>query len=494
MKTDNKGTSNWKTVLFITVSATLLCGCYALRSSDGGGQTTFTPPREVRAEGVALPNGYTIEAVASGLTFPTGAAFDEQNRLHVVESGYSYGEVWTTPRLLRIEPDGAVVVVASGGKNGPWTGVTFHDRDFFVAEGGVLEGGRILRITSSGQVSVIVEGLPSFGDHHTDGPAVSPEGWIYFGQGTASNSGIVGEDNSKFGWLKRRPNFHDIPGEDITLVGHNFKTEDFVHPSSKRKVSTGAFVPFGTPTQPNQVIKGQTKCSGSVLRVRPNGDNLELVAWGFRNPFGLAFSPDGELYVTDNGFDDRGSRPIWGTPDVLWKVEPGAWYGWPDFSGGEPVNAEQFDPPGKPRPNFLLARHPSKPPRPVARFAVHASADGFDFSRSEAFGHIGQAFVALLGDESPATGKTLNPVGFKVVRVNVANGMVEDLAVNRGPRNGPASKMGGGGFERPVAVRFDRDGAALYVVDFGVLLHDRNGAHPQENTGVIWKIRRSAVP
>lgn len=186
-----------------------------------------------------------------------------------------------------------MVVVASGGKNGPWTGVTFHDGDFFVAEGGILEGGRILRITPSGQVSAIVADLPSYGDHHTDGPTISPDGWVYFGQGTASNSGIVGEDNLKFGWLKRRPDFHDIPGEDITLVGHNVETKDFVHPSTKRTVRTGAFVPFGTPTHPNQVIRGQTNCSGSVLRVRPNGENLELVAWGFRNPFGLAFSPSG---------------------------------------------------------------------------------------------------------------------------------------------------------------------------------------------------------
>lgn len=104
MRTDNKATSNWKTVLFITASATVLCGCYALRSSDGGGQTTFTPPREVHAEGVALAEGYAIEAVASGLTFPTGAAFDEQNRLHVVESGYSYGphrDCFVSSRMAR---------------------------------------------------------------------------------------------------------------------------------------------------------------------------------------------------------------------------------------------------------------------------------------------------------------------------------------------------------------------------------------------------------
>ena len=47
-----------------------------------------------------------------------------------------------------------------------------------------------------------------------------------------------------------------------------------------------------------------------------------------------------------------------------------------------------------------------------------------------------------------------------------------------------------GGLERPVSVRFDPAGEALYVVDFGVILHDEDGAHPQENTGVLWRITR----
>src|SRR3546814_5879969 len=86
----------------------------------------------------------------------------------------------------------------------------------------------------------------------------------------------------------------------------------------------------------------------------------------------------------------------------------------------------------------LLARHPSQPPEPVAAFGVHASADGFDFSRNPAFGNVGQAFVAQLGDMVPGVGKTLAPVGFKAVKVDVATGVVHDFAVNRGELQGPA--------------------------------------------------------
>jgi glucose/arabinose dehydrogenase len=459
----------------------LLTGCYSLRPSSGGGQHSNVE-RRVNAADIALPAGYSVVMVAQGLTFPTGGTFDSAGNFYVIESGYSYGEVFTTPRLLRVGQDGQTQVVAEGTNNGPWTGAAFHDGNFFVAEGGVNEGGRILRISPAGQITTIVDGLPSFGDHHTDGPAVSPDGWIYFGQGTASNSGVVGEDNEKFGWLKRHPEFHDIPGADITLAGGNFK--------DKSGKSTGAFVPFGTTTAPGQVIPGQLKCSGSVLRVRPDGSGLERVAWGFRNPFGLAFSPQGQLYVTDNGYDERGSRPVWGAADILWRVESGQWYGWPDYSAGEPLTLKKFKPPHGRQPQFILAQHPGTPPQPVAKFGVHSSADGFDFSRSDRFGHVGQAFVALLGDEAPSTGKLLHAVGFKVVRVDPQTGIIEDFAVNRGPHNGPANKIGSGGLERPVAVRFNRAGDTLYIVDFGIILQDKSGAKPQQGSGVIWKVTR----
>jgi glucose/arabinose dehydrogenase len=475
-------------LLLLALGILLWSGCYSLRPSSGGGQTTFSS-RNINPADIALPPGYQIEAVARDLTFPTGAAFADQGNLFVIESGYCYGEVFTTPRLLRIGPNGSVQVLASGTQNGPWTGVIFHDGNFFVAEGGVMEGGRILRIGKDGKINVVVDGLPSYGDHHTDGPVVGPDGWLYFGQGTASNSGIVGEDSAKFGWLKRHPEFHDIPGQDITLVGQNFTTKDPLK-GGEGKASTGAFVPFGTATTPNQRIPGAVKCSGSVLRVRPDGSNLELVAWGFRNPFGLSFSPSGQLYVSDNGYDERGSRPVWGAADILWQVKPGTWYGWPDFSAGEPLTLEKFKAPHKAQPRFILAQHPDQPPQPVAKFAVHSSADGLDFSRNQSFGHAGEAFIALFGDESPATGKILHASGFKIIRVDTSNGVIEDFAVNKGPHNGPASKIETGGLERPVAVKFNPAGDALYIVDFGVVLHDKTGAKPQQGTGVIWKVTR----
>ncbi|WP_243374185.1 PQQ-dependent sugar dehydrogenase [Geotalea sp. SG265] len=474
--------------MFIMVAC--LAGCYAMRpSSGGGGQTELAEEgRRVDPADISLPFGYRIEVVATGLTFPTGVTFDEKGNVYVVEAGYSYGEVWETPRLLRVA-DGGLRVIAEGGENGPWTGAVRHDGAFYVAEGGELEGGRILRIADNGEITTIADHLPSRGDHHTNGPVAGRDGLIYFGIGTATNSAIVGEDNLKFGWLKRYPGFHDTACRDIRLTGENYRSKDFLKGTGE--VSTGAFAPFGTATSKGQVIKGRIPCNGAVFRVNPDGGDLKLVAWGFRNPFGLAFSPDGELFVTDNGYDDRGSRPVFGAGDPLWLVKEGTWYGWPDYSAGLRLDeGNQFKPFLQEKPRLLLAEYPNHPPNPAAILPVHASADGFDFSRNESFGHRGEAFIALFGDQSPATGKSLGAVGFKVVRVDVRTGVINEFAANSGKKIGPASALESSGFERPIAARFDPSGEALYVVDFGILKETEKGAEPQRKTGVLWRITR----
>lgn len=483
------------TVRLFTATIVLLfglTGCYVMRSSSGGGQTSFEPPRAVNPGDIALPEGYRIEPVVTGLTFPTGVAFDDAGNVYVVEAGYAYGEVWTTPRLLRIGAGGKKETVAEGGKNGPWTGVAFHNGAFYVAEGGELEGGRILRIAPDGTMARLIENIPSRGDHHTNGPVIGPDGWLYFAVGTATNSGVVGEDNYTFGWLKRYPDFHDVACRDIELAGRNFETENFLKPGAQETVLTGAFVPFGVKTEKGQIVKGRIPCSGAVMRIRPEGGSAELVAWGFRNPFGLAFSPDGRLYLTENQYDVRGSRPVFGAGDLLWEVKPGVWYGWPDYHGHHALGeGERYKVPWGHNPEQLLSKHPAAPPDPVALFGVHASADGFDFSRNPAFGYAGQAFVAEFGDEAPTTGKVLAPVGYSVVRVDTKTGVIYDFAANKGKSRGPASWLGSGGLERPVAARFNPDGTALYIVDFGVMLHHGEGAVPKQETGVLWKVTRT---
>ena len=477
-------------VCLVTAGLLLLNGgCFGLAPSKGGGQVDRDPVRRVNPADIELPPGYRIEAVATRLTFPTGVTFDDQGTAYVVESGYSYGEVWTTPRLLRIDADGTTAAIASGD-HAPWTGVQYHDGAFYVAQGGADRGGRIVRIAGDGTITPLVEDLPSLGDHHTNGPTVGPDGMLYFAIGTATNSGVVGIDNHEFGWLKRHPDFHDIPAHDVKLAGKNFTTDDPMTPEAGDEAITGGYVPFGTPTRPGQIIRGKIPCTGAIFRISPEGGNPQLVAWGLRNPYGLAFSPDGKLFATENSFDVRGSRPVYGTGDLLWEVHEGLWHGWPDFFDGQPLTDPWFSEGGIPSPGFLLAEHPNDPPRAKVRLGVHSSSNGLDFSRSEGFGHVGQAFIAQFGDMAPDVGKVMGPVGYQVVQVDPATGTIFPFAANSGKTNGPASKLKTGGLERPTDAQFNPAGDALYVVDFGIMTMSKSGPQPRERSGVLWRITR----
>ncbi|MEC9483714.1 MAG: hypothetical protein UMU75_10425 [Halomonas sp.] len=451
--------------------------------------TEFNAPRDVDPADIAVPEGYTVSAVARNLTFPSAIVFDDQGRLYVTEAGYSYGDVKTMPRLLRIEADGGTTEIAQG-RNPPWTGLEYHDGAFYVA-GGHLEPGRILRITMAGEITPLVDNLPSLGDHFPSGPVVGPDGWLYFGQGTATNSGVVGKGSFHFGWPHRYPGFSDVPCEDVILRGVDYTTPNWLTDDPNDEAVTGAFVPFGEPTEEGQVIPGQVPCSGAIMRVRLSGGVPELVAWGFRNPFGMDWGPDGNLYITENQYDVRGSRPVFGTGDLLWRVEPGRWYGWPDFFAGRALHEDGwFSPPFKPSPKRLLAKYPGKPPKPIALFGVHSSSNGLDFSRNSNFGYQGEAFVAQFGDMAPTVGKVLEPVGYKVVRVDVDSGVIHDFAVNPGESNAPASYLNTGGLERPLDVQFDPSGTALYIADFGIMTTRNGSIEPRPGTGVIWRVTR----
>jgi glucose/arabinose dehydrogenase len=473
-----------KRLLLALPLAVCLAGCFTLAPSTGGGQDVdFQGARRLNAADVALPPGYAISVVASNLNFPTGVCFDDHGGVYVTEAGAADRQ----PHLLRINPDGSTLTIASGTKP-PWNGVSFYHGDFYVSESGA-----ILKISADGAVTPAAENLPSLGDYQTSGPIIGDDGYIYFGQGAATNSGVVGPDN--IAWLATNRRFHDVPGTDVTLAGLNVQSADPFSPTTDTGAPvsvTGAFSPFGEPTAAGQSVEGQVPCSGGVMRIPLAGGPPELVAWGFRNPFGLAFAPSGRLFVTDQSYEDRGSRPVSGCGDLLWAVDSKNWYGWPDYWGDRPLDSSrQFAAVAKPPPAPLMAKYPNVPPKPWAIFGMHAGAAGMDFCRNAAFGHAGEAFVAEFGDLAPISGKLEAPVGFDVLRVDPVAGVSHVFAANKSDATGPASKVGGAGLERPIAVRFDPAGDALYVVDYGVVTVDEQ-AHPRAGTGVLWKITRLA--
>lgn len=93
------------------------------------------------------------------------------------------------------------------------------------------------------------------------------------------------------------------------------------------------------------------------------------------------------------------------------RVQPGAWYGFPDFATDVPVTDPQFKPRDQPQPQFLIADHPTeKPPAPIAKFGPHEATNGFAFAANSDWGKPTDAFVALFGDFTPATGTVDLPV------------------------------------------------------------------------------------
>jgi streptogramin lyase len=89
------------------------------------------------------------------------------------------------------------------------------------------------------------------------------------------------------------------------------------------------------------------------------------------------------------------------------------------------------------------------------------------------------------------------PGWYRIVRVDPKTKQLAAFVSNRQP--GPASMQGkvGEGLERPFDIKFGPDGA-MYIVDYGVVKINplRQGREPYEyvpNTGVIWKVSKSAV-
>ncbi|HVL05136.1 MAG TPA: PQQ-dependent sugar dehydrogenase [Acidimicrobiales bacterium] len=437
--------------------------------------------RPIRTADIDVPKGFKIEAVVKDLAAPTMVAFDDQGRMLIAESGYRGGG---DARVSRIEPDGRKTVLVDGAAFGdqiPLTSVAFHEGRVYAAHAGTVS------VVEDGRLRNIITGLPGMGDHQAN-QMVFRDGFLYLSIGTVTNSGVVGPDNAVFGWLtdEKRRQLHEVPCRDIVLTDAVFDSENPLGNDPERE-RTSPYAPYGTELAPGTRIPGNPKCNGAVLRARPDGSNLEVVAWGLRNPYGLEIGPDGALYVTNHGFDARGSRPIEDAWDCVYRIDQGSWYGWPDFACDVPVTDQRFQVPNKPPTRFIIANHPTEtPPRPLAKFRPHEATNGFAFSPGDPWGPRTTAFIALFGDFTPATGTVDRPEGVKVVRLDTTTGAVDDYIVNDTP--GQASRHSGGGLEHPSDVTFGPDGH-MYIADWGIARVSEKGLVLEENSGVVWRVR-----
>ena len=469
---------------------------------------------------IELPDGYQIEQVVDGLTFPTSVTWDDQGQMYVAEAGGAFLEEPPPARILRVEDGQATEVVnlINRGLAASVVGLEWHNGAFYVTHRDASDRtGAVSRVTPDGTVTLLFSGIiDSQTDHQVNDIQLGPDGRMYVASGAGGNSAVMGQDMLPF--LLRSPQTHTTACQDIVLTGRNFQTPNFLTDDPSDTALTGAFVPFGTETTPGQTIEGTTKCGGSILVFDPDSANpeatLEVYAWGFRNIIGFAWNEEGEMYASQNGYDVVPSRPVKDEFDPTYRVEEGGWYGWPDFSAAlEPLTDPKFDAPDQLQaPIFVNGQMQGKglgfvidheasgltPPDPSLVAGLHevnSSPSKLDVA-PESWGDLaGQLFVAEWGDLAWFTNALRDkPAGFQISHIDPTTGQVESFVRNAKPGPASAQEAMGRGIERPFDVKFGPDGA-MYIVDYGVarinLARIAEGHLPYEflpGTGTVWKV------
>lgn len=175
-------------------------------------QSEQSMERYLNPADILLQTGYTIEVFAEGLNSPTSILFTEGGDLFIADSGYVTGN----PTISHFI-NGNFEIIAENFKV-PLTGINYRNGDIYVSHKGT-----ITVIKKNGSREDLITGLPSCGDYSNSRVDFGPNGKMYFGQGTATNSGVVGLDNL---WVPDQPFFHDYPGSYIMLNGQNFSTKN----------------------------------------------------------------------------------------------------------------------------------------------------------------------------------------------------------------------------------------------------------------------------
>jgi hypothetical protein len=555
-----------------------LCPAETVNFAPGSGQDINVPP------------GFTVSVFASGLNMPTGIAFQGNKNnfnVYVLESGHGLPSKCNeqgsfpggatapnnpfTPDILVFDQNGKKIGAPIGKPTatgvgfqaaGPAVDIAFErgfqggrlfatDSNQATHGGGQNSSSRIVIVDpTSGTVTPFITGLPT-GDHPTEQLAFSG-GWIYWSQGSTTNSGVVGLDNNGG---KNQP---DIPCQDITLSQNVFPSSlsPFVATSGYQPFGTqakGAVVPAFKNTQ-DPTKSRQGVCDGATLRAKLNDPGtIEPVGWGHRNGYAIRFAPNnhplrGQLLVGEDGADERGARPSNGAPEVLSVDQQNSdgtpvYHGWPDRYGFLAASQAVFNPiggasddlcvfdAGNP-PSFctaaslanilkfdvpiadVLAFPPAPIVAPLAIEAADSSFTGIDFVPGSFVGgpvQPGAALYALEGDFgfSPPNANAPAPeVGHEVKLMNFNQDPSAPLSISfqnfaRNDTGDQAfiSPTHLAAFNRPTNLRFGPDGCA-YVVDYGAVRDPGGGpggatrfANPADaplvqfpGTGVIFKV------
>ncbi|MDP4178640.1 MAG: PQQ-dependent sugar dehydrogenase [Bacillota bacterium] len=231
---------------------------------------------------------------------------------------------------------------------------------------------------------ILINTLPNFGDYRNSLIKILGD-QIFVTIGAATNSGIVGLDNQ---WLKNNVFSHDFTPKDITLKGNNFGDE-----------KTGAFTAYGTKNFSGQIVTAHVPGNASILIYNIKNKNYETYAYGIRNVKGLDFNSESKLIASVGGMENRGLRPVNGDSDYIYEIMKNVWYGWPDYSGGDPVTSPKFKGNNNSRLNFILENHPStNPPAPIYQYKTLNSIGTLAVDKSGIIGEKDSIYFCDLND------------------------------------------------------------------------------------------------
>jgi len=268
--------------------------------------------RYINPMDITLERGYSIEVFAEGLDAPSSILFTEDGHMFISNSGLTNGN----PSISELR-NGRFEVIAEHF-NVPLLGINYRKGDIYVSHKTA-----ITTVSLDGERKNIITGLPCYGDYSNCRVDFGPDGKMYFGVGSATNSGVVGPDNL---WVPDYSFFCDKPGMPIILKGQNFTTKNILISNTGETSTTGAFSPFGEANERNEMRKGVVKATASILRANIDGSDIELVAWGVRCANYLKFF-EGRLYVSNSSYvvDMGTSLPenpniILPNTGVIWRI------------------------------------------------------------------------------------------------------------------------------------------------------------------------------
>src|SRR5205085_7430964 len=138
----------------------------------------------------------------------------------------------------------------------------------YVSHRDVQENGVITALGYDGSHRTVQGDLPAQGDFGVSDIAISPTtGRLWFGVGSATNSGVVGLDN--WYWAKRHGRFCDRSAVMLKLNGYHFMSNnpDWGLLGGSDLAVTGPFQPFGKSTKSIIPRAPVNRSTGAVFSV-----------------------------------------------------------------------------------------------------------------------------------------------------------------------------------------------------------------------------------